>query len=113
MLRAKDVGVPRMHQPVHSNYLKHQWELIGDDKITKKTFREVIMNTVVKNRPGPKSYILKEKEEFIVAKSEMDGANRLPRDATSLTNKLQQVIYGVCKQSIGKGILKICTKVFS
>ena len=113
MLKAKDVGVPSMYYLVHLNSLKHRWNLIGVGKITKKIVREVIMNTVVKNRPGPNFYLLKDKKSYILATSEMDGAHGLLRDATSLSNKLQQVLHGVCKQIIGKGILKICTKVFS
>ena len=49
--------------------LKHLWDLIVVLKITKKTFREVIMLATVKNRPGPKTYLLKEEEVYIVAKS--------------------------------------------
>ena len=64
MLKAKDVGVPSMHHLVHLNSLKHRWNLIGVGKITKKIVREVIMNTVVKNRPGPNFYLLKDKNHI-------------------------------------------------
>ena len=60
------------------------------------------MHTVVKNIPGPKTYLLKDKEAYIAATSEMDGAHGLTRDTMSLANELQQVLHGAGKRRIGK-----------
>ena len=48
-----------------------------------------------------KTYLIKDKEAYIVAKPEIDGAHGLPRDIATLTNELQQVLNDLCKQSIG------------
>ena len=61
----------------------------------------MITHTVVKNKTGPKTFLLKEKEAYIVATSEIDGAHKLPRDTTSLKNELQQVLHEVGKRGIG------------
>ena len=42
--------------------MKHLWDLIVVGKITNKTVRELITHKAVKNRPGPKIYLLKDKE---------------------------------------------------
>ena len=60
------------------------------------------MLTVFKNRHGPKTYLLKDKEAYIVETSKMEDARGFPRDSTSLANELQQVIHGVGKRRIGK-----------
>ena len=61
----------------------------------------MITLTVVKNIPGPKTYLIKDKEVYIVETSEMEVAHGLPRYAMSLTNELlltlQQVLRGVGK----------------
>ena len=44
---------------------------------------------------GEKTYLLKGKEAYIVATSEIDGAHGLPRDMKTFTDKLQQVIHEV------------------
>ena len=81
--------------------LKHLWDLIGVGKITKKIVREVITLTTVKNIPRPKTYLLKEKEAYILATSEIDGSHGILRDAASITNELQQVLHDVGKRRIG------------
>ena len=90
--------------PLKCSFLKHLWDLLGVGKITNKIVREVIAITVVNNITGTKTYLLKYKEAYIVATSEMEGANWLPRDAISHSNELQQVLCGVGKKSIGKEI---------
>ena len=67
--------------------------LVG--KITNKIVREAIAKTVFKNKSGNKTYLIKYEESYIVATSEIDGARVLPRDTTSLTNELQQLIRDV------------------
>ena len=52
--------------PLNCPSMKHLWDLIGVDKITKKIVREVIMLTVVKTRSGPKHYLLNDEESYIV-----------------------------------------------
>ena len=44
------------------------WDLIRVGKITKKTIKEVITHTAVKNRTGPKTYLLEDEEAYIVVK---------------------------------------------
>ena len=45
--------------------MKHLLDLIGGRKIPKKTIREGIMHTVVKNIPGTKTYLFKDEEAYI------------------------------------------------
>ena len=44
------------------------------------------MITEVKNITGPKTYLLKDDEAYIVATSEIDGTHGTPRDTTILAN---------------------------
>ena len=55
---------------------------------------------LVKKKYGRETYLLEDQESYIVATSEIYGAHGLPRDARSLVNELQQVLYGVGKQLI-------------
>ena len=50
-----------MFLPMKFHSLKHMWDLIGVGKITKKRVREFITLSTVKNRPGPKTYLIKDK----------------------------------------------------
>ena len=77
---------------------------MGVGKITNRIVRELIEKIVVTKKRGDKTYLLKDEEEYIVSKSEIDGAHGLPRDISSFTNELQQVIRDVGKQIIGNGI---------
>ena len=77
--------------------LKHLWGIIGVGKITKKIVREVIILTVVKNKAGTRTYLLKDKEAYIVATSEVGGVHGLPRYSISLENELQQVLHDIVK----------------
>ena len=36
------------------------------------------MLAISKNRPGPKTYLLKDKKAYIVSTSEIDGAHGIP-----------------------------------
>ena len=47
------------------------------------------MLTEVKNRTGPKTYLLKDDEAYIVATSEIDGVHGIPRYSIILENDLQ------------------------
>ena len=62
----------------------------------------MITPAVVKNITWPKTYLLKDKEAYIVSTSEIEGANGLPRDTITLANKLQKVLHGVGKRRMGK-----------
>ena len=84
--------------------LKHLWDLIVVYKTTKKKDRWVISKKVVKNKSWPKTYLLKDKEAYIVATSEIYDAHGLPKDIVRLTNELQQVFHGIIQRSIGNGI---------
>ena len=47
----------------------------------------MIAKTVVKNKSGNKTYLLKDKKAYILSTSEIDGADGIPRDTTSLPNE--------------------------
>ena len=84
--------------------LKHLWGLIVVNKTTNKVSREVIEKSVAKNKSGTKTYLLKDKEAYNVAKSEIDGSHKNPRDTIRLANELQQVICDIGKISISNTI---------
>ena len=58
----------------------------------------MIENVFVKNISGPKSYLIKDEEAYIVTKLEIYCAPGLPRDIVILTNEIQQVLYDVGKK---------------
>ena len=58
-----------MFSPMKCYSLKHLWDLIGVGKITKEIVIEGIPLTEVKERSGKKTYLLKDKESYIVATS--------------------------------------------
>ena len=70
--------------PIKCESLKHLWGLIVIVKIRKKRVREVITFATVKNRYGSKTYLLMDKEAYIVVRSELDGANGLTIDSIIL-----------------------------
>ena len=82
--------------------LKHLWGLIGVGKITKKIVRKAITLTVAKNHPGPKTYLLNNKEAYMVSKSEIYGAHGIPIYVISLANEKQHVLHGLGKRRISK-----------
>ena len=64
----------------------------------------MIANKVFKKKIGNKTYLLKYKEAYIVATSEIDGAHGLPRDIETFNNKIQQVPHDVGQISVGNAI---------
>ena len=81
--------------PLKCSSLKHLWYLMSLGKISNKTVRKTITENIVKKELGHKSYLLKDEEAYIVSTTEIDGANGLPRDTTTISNELQQVLHGV------------------
>ena len=67
-------------------------------EINNNIVRNTISENIVKQKLGQKIYLLKEKEAYIVSTSEIESAHGLPRDTTSISNELQQVIHfvGLC-----------------
>ena len=53
---------------------------------------------------GQQIYLIKDKEAYIVAKSEIEGAHGLPMDTTSISIELQQVLHGVGRRHANNGI---------
>ena len=53
-------------------------------KISNKTVRKTITEKIVKQELGHKSYLLKYKEAYIVAITEIEGTHGLPRDTTTI-----------------------------
>ena len=77
---------------------------MGVGKIIKRIVREVIAKLVVKKKSGGKTYLLNNKESYIMATSEIDGAHGLPRDIETFNNKIQQVPHDVGQLSVGIAI---------
>ena len=57
----------------------------------------MIAKTVVKNKSVNKTYPLKDEKSYIATTSEIDGAHVLPRDISSFTNEIQQLLHDVGK----------------
>ena len=55
--------------PLKFSSLKYLWGIIIFGKITKKIVIEVITKTIFKKKSGKKTYLLKDKEAYIVATS--------------------------------------------
>ena len=64
----------------------------------------MIAKKVVKKKIGSKIFLLKDKEAYMVATSEIEGTHGIPRDIATFTNELQQVLHDVGKQRIDNGI---------
>ena len=77
---------------------------MGVGKIIEIIVREVIDKIVVEKKKGNKTYLLKDKEAYIVVTSEIDGAHGIPRDIQTFTDELQQVLYELSGNIIGNGI---------
>ena len=71
--------------PLKYSSLKHLWDIMGVGKITKRIVREVVDKIVVTKKRINRTYLLKDKEAYIVATSEIDGAHVLPRDIQTFT----------------------------
>ena len=89
------------------------WNIIGVGKITKKIDIEVKVKTVFKKKSGPKTYLLKDEESYIVEISEIDGSSGLPRDIVSLGNKLHQLLHDGGKQIVGNIIQNKSSKRYA
>ena len=59
---------------------------MGVGKMPKRTVREAIAKIITKKKSGNKVYLLKDKEAYIVATSETDGAHGTPRYIETFTN---------------------------
>ena len=68
---------------------------MGVGKITRLIVREVIEKIVVRGEMGNKTYLIKDKEAYIVEKSEIYGAHGIPIDIHTFTEELQQVLHDV------------------
>ena len=77
---------------------------MGIGKITKIIVREVIDKIFVKEKWGNKTYLIKDKEAYIMETSEIDGAHGIPIDIQTFTDDLQQVLHDVGGQIIGNVI---------
>ena len=53
---------------------------------------------------GHKYHLLRYKEAYIAEKTEIEGANGLPRDTTTISDELQQVLHGVGCRDANKTI---------
>ena len=67
-------------------------------KSSKKTSIKTITENIVKQELGHKYYLLKDKEAYIVATTEIEEAHGLPRDTNTIYDELQQVLHGVVRQ---------------
>ena len=63
--------------------LKHLWYLMSLGKIRNKNLIKMTTQNIVKQKLGHNSYLLKDKEAYIVETSEIEGSHVLPRDNTT------------------------------
>ena len=73
-------------------------------KISNKTVRKTITENIVKQELGHKYYLLKDEEAYIVETTQLEGAHGLPRDTTTISDELQQVLHGMGRQDANKTI---------
>ena len=64
----------------------------------------MVKKIVFKKKIGKKTYLIKDKEAYIVETSNIYGAHGLPRNIQTFTEKLQQVIHDIGGRIIGNGI---------
>ena len=86
------------------SFLKHLLYIMGIGKITKRIVREVIDKIVVKGKRGNKTYLIKDKEAYLMEISEIDRAHGIPIDIQTFTGELQQVLHDVGGRIIGNVI---------
>ena len=84
--------------------LKHLWHLVSLGKISNKTVINTIIEKIVKQELGHKSYLLRNEEAYIVATTEIEGEIGLPRGTTTISDELQQVLHGVGRRDVTKTI---------
>ena len=75
--------------------MKHILYIMGIGKITKRIVREVIDTIFVKGKGGNKTYLIKDKEAYIMETSEIYGAHGIPIDIHTFTDEIQQVLHDV------------------
>ena len=84
--------------------LKHLWYLMSLGEISNKTVRKRITENIVKHELGHDSYLLRDKEAYIMETTEIEGAHGLPRDNTTIYNEIQQVLHGVGHRDVTEPI---------
>ena len=90
--------------PLKCSMLKHLWYLVSLGEISNKTVRKTITEKISKQELGHKSYLFRDEEAYIVATTEIEGAHGLPRDTTTFSDELQQVLHGVGHRDVTKTI---------
>ena len=73
-------------------------------EISNKTIRKTITGNIVKQELGHNYYLIKDKKAYIVATTEIEGAHGLPRDDTTISDELQQVLHDVGRRDARKTI---------
>ena len=58
-------------------------------EIRSKTVRNTITEKIVKPKLGNESYLLKDKEAYILATTEIEGVHGIPRDNSTISDELQ------------------------
>ena len=108
-----NVGVPNtslqrylnsIFPPLKCSPLKHLWYIMSLGEISNTTVRKTITENIFKNKLGRKSYLLRDKESYIVSKTEIEGANGISRDTNTIPNELQQVIHSIGRRDVNKTI---------
>ena len=84
--------------------LKHLWYLMRLGKIRNKTVRKTITEKIVRFEVGHETHLLKDEEAYIVATTEIEGAHGLPRNTFTISDELQQVLYGVGRRDANNTI---------
>ena len=64
-------------------------------EIRSKTVRKTITENIIRFKVGHETHLLKDEEAYIVSTTEIEGAHGLLRDTSTISDELQQVLYGV------------------
>ena len=59
----------------------------------------MITENIIKQKLGHKYYLLKDKEEYIVAATEIEGAHGLPRDTNTISDECWYALIGLKRLS--------------
>ena len=73
-------------------------------EISNKDVRKTITENIFKQELGHKYYLLKEEEAYIVETTEIEVSHGLPRDITTVSYELQQVLHVVGRWDANKTI---------
>ena len=73
-------------------------------EIRNKTVRKTTTEKIVRFEVGHENHLLKDEEAYIVATTEIEGAYGLSRDTCTISDELQQVLYGVGRQDANSTI---------